>query len=131
MSTAECPVSVFSLLYEWERAYWSCPPEGAPGQDEWEKRVDDLVERIATTRASNLSDVRAKLMLVRHWREQGSVSPVEPHLIAGAIADLMHLEGDERKRKCRPGVADRNSGATPLVFKVPPYCPASAGLFFP
>ena len=100
----DLPPTPLSLFYEWERVYHGgCPPEseGQTAQDAWGSVVSNLAEGIATNRAQGLADVRAKLMLLRHWGEQGSISPLEPHLIASAIADLMHLEKKEREARRR------------------------------
>jgi hypothetical protein len=90
-AAAEADVTVLDRWFDHRRLWEVCPPEGdEAGQAKWNDEILALKRQIATTPSETLRDIAAKMWMLRHWREQGTVpgDNLKGYLIHGVIADL-------------------------------------------
>src|SRR5216684_2924993 len=93
--TATTKPTIWHHWAEYKELMHTCPDEGdEAGQARWRDATEALALAIATTPSERWADVRAKLMLLRSWREDGTAraDALDEYLIAGAIIDIDKLE---------------------------------------
>jgi hypothetical protein len=69
------------------------PGGGGPAGATWADDLARLELAIATSAAGSISDIKAKMMLLREWRERDDVryDHLDERLIAGVIMDLQQV----------------------------------------